>query len=387
VDPSAYTDDTYGAVRRAPGPGGYDFFVPAPVPRALTLEPSTTSLLSKADRALGRLAGAGRLLPNSHLLVQPYLTAEALSSSRIEGTQASLSDVFEAEADKGDSSTMDVREVQNYIRAFEHGLARLDELPLSLRLIREVHERLIKGVRGEERSPGEFRRSQNWIGAPGCTLDESVFTPPPDDPEMMESLGDWESFLHEGHDLPPLIACALIHYQFETIHPFLDGNGRLGRLIIVLYLTMIEELPEPLLYLSPYFEQRRDRYYALLQGVRQRGEMKQWLEFFLEAVATQTSSAVTLAEALLDLQSDYRQRLVDDRSRAAEIIDLLFVNPFVTTRRVTDELGVTNAGANNLLRRLESAEILRQSHVSGRGGRITWYATDVMRVLTQATDA
>lgn len=387
VDPSAYPSDAYGTVHRAPDPGGYDFFVPSPVPRALRLDASTTSLLSKADRALGRLAGTGRLLPNPHLLVQPYLTAEALSSSRIEGTQASLSDVFEAEAETGDSSTMDVREVQNYIRAFEHGLARLDELPLSLRLIREVHDRLMAGVRGEEKSPGEFRRSQNWIGPPGCTLDESVFTPPRHDPEMIESLRDWESFLHENHDLPPLIACALIHYQFETIHPFLDGNGRLGRLVIVLYLMMREELPEPLLYLSPYFEQRRDRYYALLQGVRQRGEMKQWLEFFLEAVASQATSAVTLAEALLELQSDHRQRLADDRSRASEIIDLLFVNPFVTTRRVTDALGVTNAGANNLLRRLESVEILRQSHVSGRGGRITWYAPDVMNVLTRATGA
>lgn len=380
-----YTSEKYGTVHRTLGPAGYDFFMPAPLPRELTLEPSTTSLLSKADRALGRLAGTGRLLPNPHLLVQPYLTAEALSSSRIEGTQASLSEVFEAEADADDSSTMDVREVQNYIRAFQHGLARLDDLPLSLRLIREVHERLMTGVRGEEKSPGEFRRSQNWIGPPGCTLDGSVFTPPRGDPEMIESLGDWESFLHEDHDLPPLVAAALIHYQFETIHPFLDGNGRLGRLVIVLYLMMKGELPEPLLYLSPFFEQRRDRYYALLQGVRQRGEMRQWLEFFLEAVAIQASSAVALAEALLDLQADYRQRLVDDRSRASEVIDHLFVNPFVTTRRVSDQLGVTNAGANNLLRRLESADILRQSHVSGRGGRITWYAPDVMEVLTRAT--
>ena len=277
--------------------------------------------MSKADRALGRLAGAGRLLPNPHLLVQPYLTAEALSSSRIEGTQASLSEVFEAEADRADSSTIDVREVQNYIRAFEHGLARLDELPLSLRLIREVHGRLMTGVRGEEKSPassdgprtGSARRDAHSTSRSSHHHDTTR-----DD----RGLGDWESFLHEDHDLPPLVACALIHYQFETIHPFLDGNGRLGRLIIVLYLMMRDELPEPLLYLSPYFEQRRDRYYALLQGVRERGEMQQWLEFFLQAVATQATSAVTLAEALLDLQLDYRQRLADDRSRASEVIDL-----------------------------------------------------------------
>lgn len=388
VDLATYVDERFGTIGREPGPHGHHFYNPRPIPRSLDLDRDTTLLLSAADRALGRLAGTGRLLPNPHLLVQPYVTAEALASSRIEGTQASLSEVLEAEADDEASSSVDVREVQNYIAAFDHARQRLSTLPLSSRLLREMHARLLRDVRGEEKDPGEFRRSQNWIGPPGCTLDDATFVPPRHDPEMRDALADWERFLHErDHHLPPLVACAMAHYQFETIHPFLDGNGRLGRLVIVLYLMELDELPQPLLYVSPYFERHRSRYYDLLQGVRERGDVQPWLQFFLEAVATQATDAVHRAERLVDLQMRWRQTLADDRSRAGEVADLLLHNPFITTRRVMTALGVTNPGANNLLRRLEGAGLLVESHVTGRGGRITWLAPEVLEVLQGAADA
>jgi Fic family protein len=387
VDLSSYVENPFGRIERTPGPTGYHFFSPAPLPRTFPLEPATTRSLSAADRALGRLAGTGRLLPNPHLLVQPYLTTEALSSSRIEGTQASLSDVFEAAAEETTSSDHDVREVQNYIAAFELGYGRLEDLPLSLRLVREVHARLLQDARGEEKSPGEFRTSQNWIGRPGCTLGEAIFVPPRHDPEMLDALADWERYLNEPEsEAPPLVVCALLHYQFETIHPFLDGNGRLGRLVIVLYLLAIGELPEPLLYLSPYFEQDREAYYGHLQAVRERGEVQAWLRYFLDGVTRQANDAVLRAERLLDLQARYRSQLADDRSRASEVVELLFHNPFVTTNRVMAALGVTNPGANNLLRRLEDRGWLRQSRVTGRGGRITWFAPEVMAAISEPID-
>ena len=383
VDVARYVDKRFGEVRRIPGPHGYDQYVPRPVPRALDLDQATVRSLSDADRALGRLAGAGRLLPNPHLLVQLYLTAEALASSQIEGTQASLSEVLEAAADDADSESVDVREVQNYIAAFELGRRLLEELPLSLRLIRAVHERLLTGVRGEEKNPGEFRTSQNWIGPPGMGLADATFVPPRHDPEMTEALADWERFLHEREGgLPVLVACALIHYQIETIHAFLDGNGRVGRLVIILYLLDTGELAEPLLYLSPWFERSRQTYYDRLQGVRERGDIQAYLQYFLDGVAIQAQDAVTRAERLTDLQQRYRTELTGDRSNAVHLVDLLFANPFVTTGRVVRELDISGPGALNLIRKLEGLGWLHEARVSGRGGRITWVARDIMRLLT-----
>jgi Fic family protein len=382
VDHSKYVDKTFGSIERVPGEFGYDHYVPRPLPRHLELRGATARALSEADRALGRLAGAGRLLPNPHLLVNPYLVTEALASSQIEGTQASLSEVLEAAADGDESQDIDIREVQNYIAAFEHARARLDDLPLSLRLLREAHNRLLRNVRGEEKTPGEFRSTQNWIGPPGHPLNEATFVPPRHDPEMTDALRDWEAFLHErDNELPPLVSCGLIHYQFETIHPFLDGNGRLGRLITILYLIDIGELPEPLLYLSPYFERDRDAYYSHLQAVRERGEMQEWLQYLFNGVATQAKDAVDRAERLTDLQAHYRAELAGDRSNAPHLIDLLFMNPFMTTQRVMRALEVTNAGANNAIRRLEDRAWLREVHVAGRGGRITWVAQGIMDIL------
>ncbi len=298
-----------------------------------------------------------------------------------------MSEVFEARASDTDSVTHDIREVQNHIAAFEVGRRRLADLPLSLRLIREVHGRLLQHIRGEETSPGEFRTTQNWIGPAGETLAKAVFVPPRPEPEMLAALAAWERYLNDRDlDIPPLVTCALLHYQFETIHPFLDGNGRLGRLVIVLYLLEIGELPEPLLYLSPYFERDRQAYYDRLQRVRERGAVQEWLRYFLRGVALQANDAVRRAERLIDLQQRYRSDLIEGRSRASEIIELLFENPFVTTRRVMSALGVSNPGANNLLKRLEERGWLSRARTSGRGGRITWYALEIMRILEEATE-
>lgn len=382
MDRTRYTDQTFGRVVRTPGPHGYEAYLPAPMPRSLQLGEDVVAALSEADRALGRLAGAGRLLPNPHLLVQPYLAREALASSQIEGTQASLSDVLEIGAEGEESSDRDVREVQNYIAAFEVGRALLSDLPLSLRLLRAMHERLLRGVRGAERDPGHFRTTQNWIGPPGCGLADAVFVPPPHGEPMWDALTDWERYLNDDEvRIPPLVVAALAHYQLETIHPFVDGNGRLGRLIITLFLIERGELPEPLLYLSPYFERDRGRYYSHLQAVRERGALQEWLVYFLQGVALQARDALTRVERLVDLQARYRELMVADRSQAGAIIDLLFASPFATTRRVMEALDVTNQGANNLLRRLEQLGVVVVARRRGRGGRITWLAPDILAAI------
>ncbi len=363
----------------------FHHFVPEPLPRALRLDGETVLALSDADTSLGRLAGAGRLLPNPHLLVDPYITREAVASSRIEGTQTSLSEVLEANATGRSTSGSDVGEVQNYIAALSTGLRRLAEMPLCLRLIREVHGVLMEGVRGEERRPGEFRTTPNWIGSPTDTPDNAAFVPPLPD-EMGGLLDDLERFLNEDVRLPVLVRCALVHYQFETIHPFLDGNGRLGRLLAVFYLVQQRALPQPLLYLSGYFEGHRSAYYDHLQAVRERGSMQEWLQFFLTAVAVQAADAIERAERLADLRERYRLELASSRSRASEVVDLMMTNPFITVRQVQESLGVTQPGALNLLRGIEGRGWLRDLGTVGRGGRTYWLAPEVFAVIADASD-
>jgi Fic family protein len=337
-------------------------------------------LLSEADAALGRLAGSGRLLPDPHLLVNAYITREAVSSSRIEGTQASVTEVFDA-AVTGETKRGDIREVRNYVAALQHGMRRLkdDGFPISLRLIKEMHKILLTDVRGQDKTPGEFRTSQNWINSPDNRPETATFVPPPVH-EMWQALDDWEKYLHDGTPrLPLLVRCALLHYQFETIHPFLDGNGRLGRLFIVLYLTDRGRLPAPLLYLSSYFDQRKSDYYDRLQYVRERGEITEWLQFFLDGVAVQANDAVERAEQLSDLREDYRARLRGG-GRAHLVVDLLFANPILTVRHVMDSLDVSQPGASNLLRRL-GAEGIVQEVGTGPGVRHRWVCRDVLKVL------
>jgi len=248
---------------------GYHAFIPAPLPPDIPYDQSLVLILSRADTALSELSGLGRLLPNPHLLVNPYIRREAVLSSRIEGTKADLSDLWLEDVDVGvpDRDAADIQEVRNYISALEYGIERINELPLSKRLTREIHARLMQGVRGEQSTPGEFRRTQNWIGHPGSTLANAQYVPPPPE-EMMAALDNWESFLHSRESFPDLIQCALMHEQFEAIHPFLDGNGRVGRLLITLFLIERGRLSQPLFYPSQYFEARRQGYYTALQRVR-----------------------------------------------------------------------------------------------------------------------
>jgi Fic family protein len=382
VDPSRFVAPSSGEVIKTPGRHGFYSFIPAPIPRALDLDAQTVMSLSEADTALGRLAGAGRLLPNPHILVEPYITREAVASSRIEGTQASMADVFQAAAGGGISPEgTDIREVRNYIDAMNRGIARLAELPLCLRLIREIHGVLMRGVRGRERQPGEFRNTPNWIGSPNDRPETAIFVPPPPD-HLGTALADLELFMNEDDvPLPPLVRCALLHYQFETIHPFLDGNGRIGRLLIVFYLVQKERLPVPLLYTSSYFEQHRRDYYERLQAVRERGELQEWLQFFLTAVAVQATDAVSRAEHLADLRERYRRELASSRSRAHEVVDLMLTNPVLVVRRVQEQLKVTQPGAQNLINSLVERGWLQELRFRGPGGRRYWTATEVANIL------
>ncbi len=349
--------------RLVKAPQGYWAFLPGNLPPELDISWELAAQLSEADRALSELAGIARNLPNPHLLIGPFLRREAVLSSRIEGTQASLSDLFFFEASGvSDAHTPDVREVANYVKALEYGLARLQDLPLSLRLLREMHERLMEGVRGEHLTPGEFRRSQNWIGPPGCTLNEAAFVPPPV-PEMKEALGELEKYWHTSSPLPPLVRLALIHYQFEAIHPFLDGNGRIGRLLLSLLLCVEGLMPQPMLYLSAYFERNREDYYRLLLSVSQQGAWSEWLHFFLGGVAEQSHDASKRSTQLLDLRQEYRNRLQSPRSTSLllQLVDELFAYPAITIAQATRTLNVTPRAAQLNIEKLVSAGILEEA--------------------------
>lgn len=379
MDPVEFRNSPSGRVIQTPN--GYWAFVPHPLPPSIEYDAETVRLLSDADRGLGNLAGIGQLLPNPHLLIAPYIRREAVLSSRIEGTQASLSDLlfFEA-AEEEPPRAPDVQEVRNYVRAMEYGLERLAKLPLSLRLVREIHARLMRGVRGEHARPGEFRQSQNWIGPPGCNLTEATFVPSPV-PEMTEALGEWEKFLHEAKGIPPLVQCALMHYQFEAIHPFLDGNGRVGRLLITFFLCERGHLPQPLLYLSAFFERYRDEYYARLLEVSRSGDWMGWVQFFLRALATQASDAVANSQRILALQQRYREQLRKRKAKATAlaITDELFLNPYVTATRLAERLGVSFPTVQAAIDRLVEAGILRE--VTGRQRNRIYCAEELLRTI------
>jgi len=339
---------------------GYSAFVPNPLPPVLDWSSRIVGALSDADRLIGRLAGEGARLPNPHLLMRPFLRREAVFSSRIEGTQATLGELLAAEAGAAvNRSPDDLREVGNYVAALEHGLQRLSELPLSLRMVKELHSVLMEGVRGGHATPGEFRRTQNWIGPPGCTLANATYVPPPLE-ELMKCLGDWERALRD-RSLPPLIHAAYIHYQFEAIHPFLDGNGRVGRLLITLLLVEREILPTPLLYLSAFFEATRRDYYGRLLDVSLHGEWEAWLEYFLNGVARQSEDAVSRAQRINQLLETWRMKVAGASSKnPALLLDLLVANPFVTAKQAAEQLEVAFTTAQRAIRKLQDAAILEE---------------------------
>lgn len=355
-------------------------FVPGPPPPELSLSAATVRLLDEASNALGVLAGVGRQLPNPHLLISPYVVREAVLSSRIEGTRSTMADVYAANAGQMEMlRSSDVLEVQNYIRAHEHGLERLQSLPLSLRLIRELHARLMEGVRGHDQRPGGFRSSQSYIGPPGASIAEATYVPPPV-PEMERALGDLERFLHE-RELPPLVQAAVAHYQFEAIHPFADGNGRVGRLLISLFLCERGLLPQPLLYLSAYFERTRGQYYEGLLRVSTHGEWEAWIRYFLEGVRTQAREGVEDAERLVGLQARYRREVAMSKARPAAygLLDRLFANPFVTAKGTVEALGVSDPTARAAIADLVKLGILAE--VSGRKWGRVFLASEVLEAL------
>ena len=344
-------------------PEEYWAFIPNPLPPQLELDWDLAGLLAEANARVGELSGAGRLLSNPHLLIQPYIRREAVLSSRIENTQAGMDDLFFFEADESEPPRVpDVREVANYVHAMEYGLERLKSLPVSGRLVREIHQRLMSGVRGGHATPGEFRRSQNWIGSPGCTLMQATYVPPPV-PDMMDALSAWEKYLNEAPKEPPLIQCALMHCQFEAIHPFLDGNGRVGRLLITFLLCERGLLSLPLLYLSAFFEKHRDEYYRRLLAVSRQGDWRGWIEYFLRGVATQAKDASDNAGAILDLNQE-----IQDRVRAAgnaprhtlRIVDRLFRNPVVSVSNLAKELDLQYKSVQRGLEFLQDLGILKE---------------------------
>ena len=339
---------------------GHRTFVPPPAPRSVEFDAEIVAALSDADRALGELSGVGKRVRNSAMLVRPYLHREAVLSSRIEGTQSSLSDLLLFEADATTSRPEDAREVLNYVRALEWGVSQLPKLPLSLRLIRGLHGLLLKGVRGEDSTPGEFRTSQNWIGPRGTPIERAIFVPPP--PEHLRDLLDnWEKFVHEEDGLPPLIKCAFLHYQFETIHPFTDGNGRVGRLLMPLFLIDRRCLSKPLLYLSAYFEKNRTAYYDSLSEGRHSGDLRPWLRLFLRAVATQSRDAAARADLLSAYQDEVREAMSSSRSAVVHrLIDALFTNLFVVATREAKRQRVTYAAAQTAIDVLTEAGVLME---------------------------
>jgi len=340
--------------------GDYVAFVPAPLPPEIAWTPTLIGALSDADRLIGRLAGEGGRLPNPHILIRPFVRREAVLSSKIEGTQATLGELLAAEAGAVvERSPEDLHEVGNYVVALEHGISRLKKLPVSVRLTRELHEKLMTGVRGHHASPGRFRTVQNWIGKPGSTIATASYIPPPPG-EVLPCLALWEKFLHESK-LPPLVTIALTHYQFEAIHPFVDGNGRVGRLLITLFLIEREILPTPLLYLSAFFEASRRDYYDGLRAISERGAWNNWLEYFLLGVARMSEDALWRAARINQLIAQWQRKVAgESTNNPLRLVELLGTNPFITTKGAAETLGIAFTTAQRTIERLERARILEQ---------------------------
>ena len=364
-------------------PTGYRAFVPNPLPPKIEWTKNLVNTLSKADHILGKLSRESSYLPNPHLLIRPFVTREAVLSSRIEGTQATVGEILANEAGAMTKhSREDLQEVNNYIKALDYGIKRLGELPLSLRLIRELHEKLMQGVRGEHATPGEFRNTQNWIGIPGCTLATAKYIPPPPD-KLMQCMSSLESYLHD-RELPALIHIALCHYQFEAIHPFLDGNGRVGRLLITLLLIDQQLLSSPLLYLSAFFEATRADYYQNLYSVSAVGGWCDWLVYFLNGVVVQATDALSRAERINHLLTTWKVKAGGKSSSLVRnIIEDLAVNPFVTIKNIILRFSVAFTTAQRAIQKLESLEIL--SNMGEKKRDRIYCATPILDILEEPT--
>lgn len=363
--------------------GDYKAYIPDPLPPKIEWDLSLINALSDADRFLGNLAGEGGRLPNPHILMRPFVAKEAVLSSKIEGTQTSLSEVLAARAGAEILTNLDdLKEVNNYIRALEYGIKRIHTLPLSLRLLRELHEKLMMHVRGHHATPGEFRRSQNWIGPAGCTLATATYIPP--SPEYLtQCLHDFEKFLYEK-SLPPLIQIGLAHYQFEAIHPFLDGNGRVGRLLITLFLVERKILPAPLLYLSAFFEATRTEYYARLLAVTQKGDWVGWLHYFLNGVARQSEDAISRAYRINKLLEKWHQQTAGFSTPLPNsLINILAANPFIITKQAAESMKVAFSTMQRAIDKLEALDIIVE--VSGGKRDRVYCAKRILDILEEPT--
>lgn len=359
-------DQRHRAGRYVRQPQGHRAFLPAPLPPSppVRIGGELQAALSRADRALGRLDGSVTTVPNPDRFVMMYVRKEAVLSSQIEGTQSSLQDLLEAEAQVlSPHRPRDVTEVVNYVFAMNHGLHRLAELPVSVRLLREIHARLLQGARGSRLAPGELRRSQNWLGPAGCTLSEASFVPPPPQ-DVPAALSDLERFVHGSADLPLLVQVGVAHAHFETVHPFLDGNGRLGRLLVTFLLCERDVLQQPVLYLSYYLKRHRQEYYDRLQATRDAGDWEGWLLFFLRGIAEVATEATDTARRILALREDHRARIAGHLGRAAgnghRVLERLFERPILSVHDVQRLTGTTYSAANQLVARLSDHAILRE---------------------------
>lgn len=386
---------------------GYWAYVPNTLPPPIEYNGTVVQLISEAERALGELSGAGSLLPNPNILISPYIRREAVSSSRIEGTQASLSDLFFFEASGAEESPRsDVQEVQNYVRAIDYGLERLKELPLSIPLLCEIHGILFKGLKGEDNPPGEVRRRQNWIGPPGRSLYEATFVPPPVE-ELKPVLDALDQYLQsrpitasggiapqrlrrdpaQGGEgaltEPSLIQCALVHYQFEVAHPFTDGNGRIGRLLVTFFLREKGLLGQPILYLSEFFDKYKDEYYQKLLGVSQKGAWPGWFEFFLRGVAHQARAALADARKIIELHAEYQTGLGRTKKipgAAQRLIEEIFFNPVISVAGLSRKWSLPFNSVKKGVQRLVEIGILKES--TGKKRDRLFVAPKLMKLLT-----
>jgi len=350
------------------GEAAYQSFRPAPLPPApaLNMGNDLIRLLVSANRQLVYLDTASKLIPNTELFVSMYVRKEALISSQIEGTQCTLDDVLDPESDI--NANLDVSEVINYVRASQFALERLQSLPLCNRLLRETHAILMEGVRGQEKNPGEFRRSQNWIGAANCTLKDARYIPPNVD-DMESAMADLERYINESTDYDPLVQAALIHYQFETIHPFLDGNGRIGRLLVLLYLTEQKLLSKPVLYVSYFLKKNQLEYYDRISEVRRSGNYEQWVRFFLEAVETAAADAVHSISQLSALHDANIAKLPQSKrgsDTVRAVFDYLEQNPIIDIRRTAAALDRSYNTVASAVKKLAELNILLETTNASR---------------------
>jgi len=357
--------NAFGKVVQVDGVNGdqYNVFIPNPLPPNIEFDEELVLILSRAEEKLGKLSGVCLTLPSPNLLIIPYLRKEAIMSTRIEGTRISMQEVLLSEAKEREEKTKDAQEVVNYINTVNYALTKIEKSPINVELIKEMHKVLMEGVRGDEKAPGEFREVQNWIGSELSKVSNANFVPPNPEavPKLMEDLIE---YLNTEHNVPVLVRCALMHYQFETIHPFCDGNGRIGRSLITVYLCKKKKIIKPLLYISEFFEKHRLEYNELLLKTGQTGKFEGWIKFFLKAVEVQSEDASVRAHKLLYLRESYRKRVQREAqsSDILNIIDYLFSNPFITVKRAQHILDVTYPTGKKYVEKLVEYEILKETN-------------------------